>query len=103
MLVTATVGATYKNLALPELTAPDGDPLRISESLSIAAAMIPTGFLGSYLGAELMHRLPMGAIKKLFALLLIVAAIKMAGSAISESMAESTPSEPDQTPATTLD
>ena len=65
--------------------------------------MIPTGFLGSYLGAELMHRLPMGAIKKLFALLLIVAAIKMAGSAISESMAESTPSEPDQTPATTLD
>ncbi|MEE2681656.1 MAG: sulfite exporter TauE/SafE family protein [Planctomycetota bacterium] len=94
MLVTATVGAVYKNLMLPELTAPNGDPLRISESLSIAAALIPTGFLGSYIGAGLMHRLPMEMIKKLFALLLIVAAVKMAGSAISESVFEGTEPEP---------
>ena len=102
MLVTATVGATYKNLMLPELTSPNGDVLKISESLSIAAALIPTGFLGSYLGAELMHRLPMGVIKKLFALLLILAAAKMASSALSDSMAGSQP-EATQTQTTNLD
>ena len=91
MLVTATVGATYKNLMLPELTSPTGEFLKISESLSISVVLIPTGFLGSYLGAELMHRLPMGVIKKLFAILLILAAAKMASSALADSMADSRP------------
>ena len=81
MLVTATVGATYKNLALPGLLAPDGTPLRIVESLGLAAAMVPTAFVGSYVGAGLMHRMPMGLIKKVFALLILLAAARMASSA----------------------
>ena len=76
---------------LPELTSPTGEFLKISESLSISVVLIPTGFLGSYLGAELMHRLPMGVIKKLFAILLILAAAKMASSALADSMADSRP------------
>ena len=86
MLVTATVGATYKNIMLPDLVSPAGDPLRISDSLIMAAAMTPTAFIGSYLGAELMHRMPMELIKKAFAILVIAAAVKMGWSAISDSM-----------------
>ena len=85
MLVTATVGATYKNIMLPDLMSPSGEPLKISDSLIISAAMIPTAFVGSYFGAELMHRLPMQTIKKAFALLVIAAAVKMGWSALSDS------------------
>ena len=86
MLVTATVGATYKNIMLPDLVSPLGEPLKISDSLIIAGAMIPTAFVGSYFGADLMHRMPMGLIKKAFALLVIAAAVKMGWSALSDSL-----------------
>ena len=99
MLVTATVGATYKNLTLPELMAPDGTPLRIAESLGLAAAMIPTAFLGSYVGAGLMHRLPMGLIKKVFALLILLAAARMASSAWTQMEAASAAVTPPTVPA----
>jgi uncharacterized membrane protein YfcA len=78
MLVTATVGAIYKNLTLPELMAPDGTPLQISDSLVIAATMVPTAFIGSYIGAGLNHRLPISSIKIVFGILVIVAAARMA-------------------------
>ena len=102
MLVTATVGATYKNIMLPDLVSPSGDPLKISDSLIMAAAMIPTAFVGSYYGAELMHRMPMGAIKKAFALLVIAAAVKMGWSALSDSLAapESASAQSTPTPLT---
>lgn len=78
MLITASVGALYKNLALPELTAPDGTPLEIGESILIATAMFPPAFVGSYLGAGLTHRLPVPSIKTIFAILVLVAAARMA-------------------------
>ena len=78
MLVTATVGAVYKNLTLSELLAPDGTHLQVSESLSIAAAMVPTAFIGSYLGAGMTHRLPIPTIKMVFGALVLVAAARMA-------------------------
>ncbi len=77
MLITAGIGAFYKNIQLPNLQAPDGTPLEISTSLVIAACLIPPAFIGSYIGASLMHRLPMKVIKRAFAVLLIVAAARM--------------------------
>ena len=89
MLITATVGATYKNLALPELSAPDGTPLEIGQSLLIAGAMFPTAFIGSYIGAGLTHRLPIQSIKLVFAILVLFAAIRMGWMTTQESLAPS--------------
>ena len=104
MLVTATVGACYKNLTLPELQAPDGSALSIGQSLMIAAAMIPTAFIGSYLGASLTHKLPVRAIKVAFSILVLVAAARMAWTAFVDletppaaadpALAPITPQEP---------
>lgn len=94
MLVTATVGAIYKNLALPDLYAPDGSPLSIGESLTIAAAMIPTAFVGSYIGAGLTHRLPIRTIKLIFALLVLLAAARMAWAAVNDLEAGSSQEPP---------
>ena len=77
MLITAGIGAFYKNIQLPNLQAPDGTPLQISTSLMIAACLIPPAFVGSFIGAGMMHRLPMKVIKRAFAVLLIVAATRM--------------------------
>lgn len=82
MLVTAAVGATAKNLSLPMLLAPDGTPLEVKTSLLIAAGLIPTAFIGSYMGAALTHSLPLKKIKLLFALLIVAAGARMTWSAI---------------------
>ena len=83
MLITAGIGAFYKNIQLPNLQAPDGTPLEISTSLVIAACLIPPAFVGSYIGASLMHRLPMTVIKRVFALLLVIAAWRMGYTAVN--------------------
>ena len=83
MLITAGIGAFYKNIQLPNLQAPDGTPLEISTSLVIAACLIPPAFIGSYMGASMMHRLPMTVIKRVFALLLVIAAWRMGYTALN--------------------
>ena len=83
MLITASIGAFYKNIELPNLQAPDGSPLEISTSLVIAACLIPPAFVGSYIGASMMHRLPMTVIKRAFALLLVIAAWRMGYTALN--------------------
>ena len=83
MLITAGIGAFYKNIQLPNLQAPDGTPLEISTSLVIAACLIPPAFVGSYIGASMMHRLPMTVIKRVFALLLVIAAWRMGYTALN--------------------
>ena len=83
MLITASIGAFYKNIELPNLQAPDGSPLEISTSLVIAACLIPPAFVGSYIGASMMHRLPMTVIKRAFALLLVIAAWRMGYTAVN--------------------
>ncbi len=101
MLITAGIGAFYKNMQLPNLKAPDGSTLEISTSLMIAACLIPPAFIGSYLGASLMHHLPMKVIKRAFAVLLIIAAARMGSTAWtglqqdhSPTSESSSPSEP---------
>lgn len=77
MLITASVGAVQKNLTLPALEATNGDAPGIEASLWLAAMLVPTAVLGSLLGASLMHRLPIAAIRMLFILLMIAASTRM--------------------------
>lgn len=75
----AMIGAVLKNATLHQIVE-DGQHLSAWSSLSIAAALIPTAILGSWLGATLVHRLPIGAIRIAFVLLLIFAGMRMTGA-----------------------
>lgn len=73
----AIIGAFYKNLTLPTLPGyADGTA---SHALLIAAALIPGAIVGSWLGAELVHRLPLLAIRIAFLALLLFAGTRMLG------------------------
>lgn len=74
----AAIGAIYKNATLYTIVE-DGEPLRVAESLSIAACLIPTAIVGSWLGASLVHRMPMTSIRWAFVALLIFAGLRMTG------------------------
>lgn len=72
MCLTASVGATLKLLSLPHH---GYSPLA---GLGLALALAPTAVLGGALGARLTHRLPLEAVRVVFALLLLLAAWRMA-------------------------
>ena len=74
----ALVGAIYKNASLHQITQ-DGVALSAWDSLAIAAAVVPTAIIGSWIGATTLHRLPVPAIRLAFALLLIFAGFRMTG------------------------
>jgi uncharacterized membrane protein YfcA len=73
------IGAIVKNTTLHEITR-DGVPLSMWNSLAIAAAVIPTAIIGSWIGASLVHILPLKLIRSVFACLLIFAGLKMTGA-----------------------
>ena len=70
MLVSAGLGAIYKNLSLPE-------GQLVSESLLIAACLMPTAFLGSRFGAGLTHRISVTWVRAVFVVLMSVAAFEL--------------------------
>ena len=73
----AIIGAVYKNLTLPTLPGyVDGTATHV---MMIAAALIPGAIIGSWLGAELVHRLPLLAIRIAFLCLLLFAGTRMLG------------------------
>ncbi|MCH2162108.1 MAG: sulfite exporter TauE/SafE family protein [Phycisphaerales bacterium] len=74
----ALVGAIYKNATLHQLSQ-DGVALSAWDSLSIAAAVVPTAIIGSWFGATILHRLPIPAIRLAFAALLVFAGFRMTG------------------------
>jgi uncharacterized membrane protein YfcA len=74
----AAVGAVYKNATLHTITE-NGIALRMSDSLATAACLIPTAIIGSWIGASLVHRLPMTSIRWAFVGLLIFAGLRMTG------------------------
>ena len=76
----AVIGASYKNLSLSELVDAEGRSLSASDSLLIAAAIVPAAVLGSWLGARLVRRLPITTIRLAFILLMGFAGIRMLGS-----------------------
>ncbi|MCP3902500.1 MAG: sulfite exporter TauE/SafE family protein [Planctomycetes bacterium] len=70
MCVTSVFGAAAKNATLPSLD------LDVTQSLLIAACLVPTAIAGGLYGAGLTHRLPLGWVRLVLHVLLLVAAIK---------------------------
>ncbi|MBL9147123.1 MAG: sulfite exporter TauE/SafE family protein [Phycisphaerae bacterium] len=79
MIAASAIGAIAKNASLPALTAPDGSPLRISTSLTLAAALAPASLLGAVVGSRLTYRLPLGVVRLAFAVLIAIAGLRMTG------------------------
>ncbi len=71
----AVVGAIYKNLSLSHLPGESAEAERLA--LLIAAAVVPTAIAGAFLGATLVHRLPLRAIRVAFVVLLVTAGARM--------------------------
>lgn len=65
------LGAIYKNATLAR------HGIGITESLRIAACIIPGAIIGGFIGGHLMHRLPKNIVRTVFILVCILAAIKL--------------------------
>jgi uncharacterized membrane protein YfcA len=65
------LGAIYKNWTLTE------HGLDYTESLKIAACIIPGAILGGTIGGHLMHALPKNIVRAAFILICIIAAVKL--------------------------
>lgn len=73
----AIIGAIYKNLSLATL--PDSTEQTSQHAIFIAVAVVPGAIAGSWIGAELVHRLPLVAIRVAFLILLLFAGTRMLG------------------------
>ncbi len=73
----ALIGAVYKNLSLASL--PGEEAAAPSDALKMAAALVPGAIAGSWLGATMVHRLPLRAIRLAFLGLLVFAGTRMLG------------------------
>ncbi len=72
MIVCASfAGAIYKNATLAS------HGISIIESLKIAACVIPTAFIGGYIGGHSMHILPKKVVRVVFIIVVLLSAIKM--------------------------
>lgn len=71
MVISAAVGAIYKNATL------DTHGVAWQKSLILAACLAPTCALGGRIGASLTHRLPLKYVRLAFIALMIVAAWRM--------------------------
>ena len=67
----AWLGAIYKNGTLSEHS------IAMTQSLRIAALVLPTGILGGYLGGHLMHALPRNLVRAVFTVVCILAAFRL--------------------------
>lgn len=67
----AWLGALYKNATLPD------HHIEIMQSVRIAAVVIPTAIVGSYIGSHLMHALPKNLVRGFFILICLLAAWKL--------------------------
>jgi len=77
MLGSTAVGALAKNLSVARLEDPSGAPLTLAQSLTLAGMLAPTALLGGYLGAGISYRMPIKALKAVFAVLLAFAGARM--------------------------
>ena len=67
----AWIGAIYKNSTLPQ------HGIQISESLKMAAMVIPGAIIGGFVGGHLMHALPKNLVRAVFILVCVLAAVKL--------------------------
>jgi len=61
IMFVSSIGAAVKNLRLPSL-----HDVPITDSLQLAAMLIPTAILGGYLGGKLTHALPRNVLRLVF-------------------------------------
>jgi uncharacterized membrane protein YfcA len=85
IIAACAVGAVAKNLSIPSLTDGHGNPLTIKASLILALLITPTATLGGVLGATLVYRVPIRALRAIFAILLAFAGVRMVLSGIGAS------------------
>ncbi|UCD75428.1 MAG: sulfite exporter TauE/SafE family protein [Phycisphaerales bacterium] len=80
MCITSIIGAARKNMVLEQL-AENGESLglQVTDSLIIAACLIPTAIIGGFIGAGLTHGLPLRWIRLAFILLMAAASGKFLG------------------------
>lgn len=71
IISTALIGAVYKNATLSQHN------IAFSDSVRIAAVIIPTAFIFSYIGGRLMHKLPKDIVRIVFILLNLAAAFRL--------------------------
>lgn len=77
MIPTATIAAVAKLLSVPTLETPGGAPLTRQGVLVLAVLLGPPAMLGASVGAGLVYRLPVRAIKVILGGMLLVAAVRM--------------------------
>ena len=75
IIAVSTVGATLKNYRLVS------DHGYTTQSFVLAAILIPTAIVGSLIGARLTHRVPVKLLKGAFAVVLILASIRLSQGA----------------------
>jgi len=79
--LTAIAGATLKLATLHQVPVPPGAPPEsAAAALTLAALMAPTAIVGARVGARLTHTLPLPAVRTSVALLLLLAAGKLASA-----------------------
>jgi len=67
----ASLGAVMKNASLGE------HGVAVADSLFLAATLVPTAILGSYLGGRLTHRVPRKTLRAAFVVLMLVVACRL--------------------------
>jgi uncharacterized membrane protein YfcA len=78
-LPTVIVAVILKLSTLSSVKTPAGDPITLSATLWLAAALAPGAFVGANIGASLVHKLPMRKLSFAFGLLCAILAIRMSG------------------------
>jgi len=71
IVFSAALGAVVKNATLAE------HGVAVADSLRLAAMLIPTAIVGSYLGGRLTHRLPRKALRAAFIVFMLVIACRL--------------------------
>ncbi len=79
ILPTVIFAVILKFSTLSSVKTPTGDPITLSAALWLAAALAPGAFVGAYIGASLVHKLPMRKLSFAFAVLCVILAIRMSG------------------------
>ena len=83
MFFTAIIGATVKDVSLPDIISDSGTDMHTSHVVIGALLLVPGALAGGWLGAKLSGAISVKAIRSVFALLVAWAAFKMFYSSAS--------------------
>ncbi len=77
MLASTSVGAVTKNATIASLHDPQGNALTLTQSMSLALPLCVGALIGAAIGASCSYRLPLRALKLVFAALIAIAGARM--------------------------